>query len=257
VPLIAIPTTAGTGSEVTKVAVITDTDRDIKMMLLDAHLAPTAALVDYELSMSMPPALTAHVGVDTLTHGVEAYVSRKANAMTDPIALSCICLVAANLETAWREPHNRVARETMALAACQGGMAFANSSVCLVHGMSRPLGAVFHLAHGLSSAVLLPTVTRYSLPEAAARYATIARVMGYATPETADELAGEALARELEQLNVHLGVPRLREIGGIEQHRFEAMLGKMAEDALASGSPQNNPVVPTASDIVELYRWAW
>ncbi len=94
-------------------------------------------------------------------------------------------------------------------------------------------------------------------PEAAARYARIARVMGYATPETADEVAGEALARELEQLNVHLGVPRLREIGGIEQHRFEAMLGKMAEDALASGSPQTNPVVPTTSDIVELYRRAW
>jgi len=257
VPLIAIPTTAGTGSEVTKVAVISDTERDVKMMLLDAHLAPTAALIDYELSMSMPPALTAHVGVDTLTHGIEAYVSRKANAMTDPIALSCIRLVAANLEKAWREPHNRVARENMALAACQGGMAFANSSVCLVHGMSRPLGAVFHLPHGLSNAVLLPTVTRYSLPGAPERYATIARAMGYATSEAGDEVAGKGLVRELEKLNARLGVRRLREIGGIEQHRYEAMLGKMAEDALASGSPQNNPVVPTASDIVELYRWAW
>ena len=257
VPLIAIPTTAGTGSEVTKVAVISDTERDVKMMLLDAHLAPTAALIDYELSMSMPPALTAHVGVDTLTHGIEAYVSRKANAMTDPIALSCIRLVAANLEMAWREPHNRVARENMALAACQGGMAFANSSVCLVHGMSRPLGAVFHLPHGLSNAVLLPTVTRYSLPGAPERYATIARAMGYATSEAGDEVAGKGLVRELEKLNARLGVRRLREIGGIEQHRYEAMLGKMAEDALASGSPQNNPVVPTASDIVELYRWAW
>ncbi len=257
VPLIAIPTTAGTGSEVTKVAVITDTDRDVKMMLLDAHLAPTAALVDYELSMSMPPALTAHVGVDTLTHGIEAYVSRKASALTDPLALACIRLVATNLETAWRDPHHRVARENMALAACQGGMAFANSSVGLVHGMSRPLGAVFHLAHGLSNAVLLPTVTRYSLSGAPGRYATIARVMGYASPDAVDELAGEALARELENLNTRLGVPRLREIGGIDQRRYEAMLGKMAEDALASGSPQNNPVVPTSSDIVELYRRAW
>jgi alcohol dehydrogenase class IV len=257
VPLIAIPTTAGTGSEVTKVAVITDTDRDVKMMLLDAHLAPTAALVDYELSMSMPPALTAHVGVDTLTHGIEAYVSRKASALTDPLALACIRLVATNLETAWRDPHHRVARENMALAACQGGMAFANSSVGLVHGMSRPLGAVFHLAHGLSNAALLPTVTRYSLSGAPGRYATIARVMGYASPDAVDELAGEALARELENLNTRLGVPRLREIGGIDQRRYEAMLGKMAEDALASGSPQNNPVVPTSSDIVELYRRAW
>ena len=257
VPLIAIPTTAGTGSEVTKVAVITDTTRDVKMMLLDAHLVPTAALVDYELSVSMPPALTAHVGVDTLTHGIEAYVSRKANAMTDPIALSCISLVAANLQAAWHEPNNRVARENMALAACQGGMAFANSSVCLVHGMSRPLGAVFHLAHGLSNAVLLPTVTRYSLRGAPERYATIARLMGCATLDTADADAGEALVRELENLNARLGVPRLRDIGGMEHDRYEAVLEKMAEDALASGSPQNNPVVPTAAEVVELYRQAW
>ncbi len=257
VPLIAIPTTAGTGSEVTKVAVITDTERDVKMMLLDAHLMPVAALIDYELSMSMPPALTAHVGVDTLTHGIEAYVSRKASAMTDPLALACIGHVAAHLELAWHDPANRVAREGMALAATQGGMAFANSSVCLVHGMSRPLGALFHLAHGLSNAVLLPAVTRYSLRGAPGRYATIARVMGYATAETTDNVAGEALAGALEQLNDRLGVPRLRDIDGMKQHRFEALLGKMADDALASGSPQNNPVVPTASDIISLYRQAW
>lgn len=257
VPLIAIPTTAGTGSEMTKVAVITDTERDVKMMILDAHLVPTAALVDFELSMSMPPALTANVGVDTLTHGIEAYVSRKANALTDPIALSCIRLVAGNLETAWHQPDDRTARENMALAACQGGMAFANSSVCLVHGMSRPLGAVFHLAHGLSNAVLLPVVTRYSLPGAPERYATIARLMGCAAPGATDQEAGEALARELESLNTRLGVPRLGLIAGMEQGRFEAMLEKMAEDALASGSPQNNPQVPTHLEIVELYRRAW
>src|ERR1043166_2682323 len=171
-PLIAIPTTAGTGSEVTKVAVITDTAKDVKMMMLDAHLLPRVALVDYKLTMSMPAALTAAVGVDTLTHGIEAYVSRKANAMTDPIALSCIRLVAENLRNAYRQPANESAREAMMLAACQGGMAFANSSVCLVHGMSRPIGALFHLPHGLSNAVLLPTVTRFSIRGAPDRYAT-------------------------------------------------------------------------------------
>jgi alcohol dehydrogenase len=257
IPLVAIPTTAGTGSEVTKVAVITDTERDVKMMLLDAHLVPTAALIDFELSMSMPPALTANVGVDTLTHGIEAYVSRKASALTDPIALSCIRMVAGNLETAWQHPEDRTARENMALAACKGGMAFANSSVCLVHGMSRPLGAVFHLAHGLSNAVLLPAVTRYSLPGASGRYATIARLMGCASSEASDEAAGEALARALEQLNARLGVPRLGAIPGMDRHRFEAMLEKMAMDALASGSPQNNPVAPAPEEIVELYRQAW
>jgi alcohol dehydrogenase class IV len=256
-PLIAIPTTAGTGSEVTKVAVITDTERDVKMMLLSARLLPTAALVDYELSVSMPAPLTAHVGVDTLTHGIEAYISRKANGLTDPIALSCVRLVALNLSTAWSEPGNRTAREAMALAACQGGMAFANSSVCLVHGMSRPIGAVFHLPHGLSNAVLLPTVTRFTLPGATARYATVARTMGCAAEQDSDEAAAHALAEELESLNVRLGIPRLRDCKGMEFSRFESVLEKMAQDALASGSPQNNPVVPAAEQIVELYRQAW
>lgn len=176
-PLIAIPTTAGTGSEVTKVAVITDTARDVKMMMSDRHLLPVVALVDYELTLTMPPALTAHVGVDTLTHGIEAFVSSKATALTDPLALACIRLVAVHLETAWREPSNRAAREGMMLAATLGGMAFTNSSVGLVHGMSRPIGAVFHVPHGLSNAVLLPTVTRFSLSGAAERYATVAKTM--------------------------------------------------------------------------------
>jgi alcohol dehydrogenase class IV len=256
-PLIAIPTTAGTGSEVTKVAVITDTARDVKMMMLDAHLLPTVALVDYELSMSMPPALTAHVGVDTLTHGIEAYVSRKANGMTDQLALSCIKLCAQHLYTAWSQPDDREARAGMALAACQGGMAFANSSVCLVHGMSRPIGAVFHQPHGLSNAVLLPAVTRFSLPGALARYATVARTMGYADSQDDDETAADALAKGLEQLNARLAIPRLRDCRGMELARFEGTIEKMAGDALASGSPQNNPVVPSAEQIVDLYRQAW
>lgn len=256
-PVIAIPTTAGTGSEVTKVAVITDTERDVKMMLLDAHLLPVAALVDYELSMTMPPALTAYVGVDTLTHGIEAYVSVKANPMTDPLALSCIRLVAEHLEAAWQHPDDRTAREGMALAACQGGMAFANSSVCLVHGMSRPLGAVFHLAHGLSNAVLLPTVTRYSLPGARGRYATIARVMGYAGAADDDVAASEILAHELDALNSRLGIPRLRDIAGLDPQRYATACQKMATDALASGSPQNNPLIPSIPDIVRLFGAAF
>jgi alcohol dehydrogenase len=257
VPLIAIPTTAGTGSEVTKVSVITDTERDVKMMMLDVHLLPTVAIVDYELSMSMPRDLTAHVGIDTLTHGIEAYVSRKATAMTDPLALSCIGLVASHLATAWAEPGNRDARAGMSLAAVHGGMAFANSSVCLVHGMSRPIGALFHVPHGLSNAVLLPTVTRFSLPGAPARYATIARTMGLAGAAESDAVAGEALVAGLLDFNDRLGVPRLGECRGMDRGRFESAVRKMADDALASGSPANNPVVPTADDIVGLYHEAW
>jgi len=257
VPVIAVPTTAGTGSEATNVAVITDTARDEKMMLKDPHLLPRIALVDPALSASMPPALTAFVGVDTLTHGIEAYVSRRATPLTDPLALSCIQLVARHLETAFREPDNEAARAGMAIAACQGGMAFSNSSVALVHGMSRPIGAVFHVPHGLSNAVLLPTVTRYSLSGALERYAIIARTMGLATERESDEAAGEALVAGLESLNLRLGVPRLRDCRGVERERFDALIAKMAEDALASGSPANNPVAPAATEIIQLYLTAW
>jgi len=257
VPLIAIPTTAGTGSEATRVAVITDTERHEKMMILDARLTPAVALVDYELSLSMPKPLTAHVGVDTLTHGIEAYVSKQANGMTDPMALSCIALTAGALLTAWAEPDNHMAREAMALAAYQGGAAFTNASVCLVHGMSRPLGAVYHVPHGLSNAVLLPEVTRFSLSGAPARYATIARIMGLAGGEGSDEAAGHRLVDGLEALNETLQIPPLRECVKVGRAKFDKSLEKMAQDALASGSPQNNPVVPTAEQIIELYRAAW
>lgn len=253
VPIIVIPTTAGTGSEVTKAAVITDTTRDVKMMMLDRYLVPTVALVDYELTLSMPAALTAHVGVDTLTHGIEAFVSRKASALTDVLALECMRLVADHLETAWREPDNRAAREGMMLAATLGGMAFANSSVALVHGMSRPIGAIFHVPHGLSNAVLLPTVTRFSLSGARERYATIARTMRLATGSDSVASAGEKFIAGLIELNTRLQVPRLGQCRGVDRVRFDALKAKMASDALASGSPQNNPVVPTAEQIVALY----
>jgi alcohol dehydrogenase class IV len=256
-PLILIPTTAGTGSEVTKVAVITDTTRNVKMMMLDVHLLARVALVDFELSLSMPRGLTAHVGVDTLTHGIEAYVSKKANPLTDPPAMECIRRTSSHLLTAWAEPGNRPAREAMMLAACLGGMAFANSSVCLVHGMSRPIGAIFHLAHGLSNALLLPEITRFSIPGAVARYAEVARNVGAAPPSASDETASNALPAYLEQLNASLGIGGLREFIKVGDDAFERELPAMAEAALASGSPQNNPVVPTAQEIIELYRVIW
>jgi len=256
-PLIAVPTTAGTGSEVSRVAVITDTSSDAKMMIFDGHLVPAVALVDYELSSSMPAALTAYVGVDTLTHGIEAYVSKLSGPMTDGYALSCVRLTASYLETAWSEPTNATARAAMALAACQGGIAFSNSSVALVHGMSRPLGALFHVAHGLSNAVLLPAVTRYSLASATERYAAVARAMGIASDAVSSDAAADALAAALESLNERLEIPRLRDVVGVDAATFEASLEKMAADALASGSPERNPRVPTATEIADLYRQAW
>jgi alcohol dehydrogenase class IV len=223
------------------------------MMILDRKIMPRTSIVDYELSLTMPPSLTAHVGIDTLVHGIEAFVSKKAFGMTDTLALSCIRLTSRHLPVAYREGGNREAREAMALAACQGGMAFTNSSVCLVHGMSRPIGAVFHLPHGLSNAVLLPAITRFSIPGALARYARVAREMGLASENQPDDSACDALVTGLEQFNHQLGVSRLRDYVGKSQADFEAHLSKMAEDALASGSP----VVPTADEIVQLYKQVW
>jgi alcohol dehydrogenase class IV len=256
-PVVAIPTTAGTGSEATRVVVVTDTSTNTKMMLLDDRLCPTVALVDVELSTTMPRPLTAHVGVDTLTHGIEAYVSAKATEETDPLALACVERCGRHLEAAWRDGDDLEARAGMARAAYEGGAAFANASVCLVHGMSRPLGAVFHVPHGLSNAVLLPAVTAFSLAGAPGRYAEVARALGLATAGDDDAAAGEALVAGLESLNDRLEVPRLRDLPGVDRAAFDAALPKMAEDALDSGSPDRNPVVPTVDQIVELYRAAW
>ncbi len=259
VPLIAIPTTAGTGSELTKVAVITDTESGVKMMMLSAPLQPRAAIQDFELTLTMPPLLTAAVGVDTFTHGLEAYVSRKANAMSDPLALSCVRLVGRYLRRACEDPNDREAREGMMVASGQGGMAFSNSSVCLVHGMSRPIGALFHVPHGLSNAILLPAVTRYSIAGAPERYADVARAVGAhcATSEDDDATACEKLVAWLEDLNTGLRLPRLSGCKGVKVETFAAQLPKMARDALASGSPANNPRIPTEDEIMEIYRAAW
>jgi alcohol dehydrogenase class IV len=256
-PVIAIPTTAGTGSEATRVVVVTDVATDTKMMLLDDRLVPKVALVDVELSATMPRPLTAHVGVDTLTHGIEAFVSQKATPETDELARSCVALCGEHLEAAWTDGSDLQARAGMARAAYEGGAAFANSSVCLVHGMSRPLGAVFHVPHGLSNAVLLPAVTAFSLRGAPERYAEVARAFGVATDGDDTETAGQALLDGLERLNATLEVPRLRDLRGVDRATFDAALPKMAADALDSGSPDRNPVVPTQEEIEELYRRAW
>ena len=162
-PLVAVPTTAGTGSEVTRVAVITDTERDVKMMMLDGHLMARVAVADYKLTLSTPAALSANVGVDSLTHAIEAYVSTKATLLTDMLALKAARLIGAHLRRAVADGGDEEAREAMMIGATLAGAAFSNASVALVHGMSRPIGAHFHLPHGLCNALLLPTVTRFSV----------------------------------------------------------------------------------------------
>ena len=256
-PLIAVPTTAGTGSEVTRVTVITDTSRDVKMMILSNHLMPQVALADYKLTLTCPAGLTANVGVDSLTHAIESYVSAKANPVTDGFALKAARLIGQNLRRAQADGGDEEAREALMLGAMLAGAAFSNASVALVHGMSRPIGAHFHVPHGLSNAVLLPTITRWSINGAKGRYATIAREMGVADAGASDDAATAALVDELDALNADLRVPRLGELEGVEREHFDRVKGDMAEAALASGSPGFNPRVPTAEEIVALYDEAW
>lgn len=254
-PLIAIPTTAGTGSEVTKVSVITDMQKNVKMLILDSHLLPRTALVDYELTLTMPAELTASVGLDSLTHAIEAYVSVRANLLTDLFALEAARLIGRNLCMAFFHPSDRAAREAMMRGATLAGIAFSNASVALVHGMSRPLGALFHVPHGLSNAMLLPAVTAYSIRGVPARYAQVARHAGLASSPD-DTLACGELVRRLKELNQRLQVRSPREYG-IKAQDYESRLEKMAQDALDSGSPGFNPRVPTHDEIVEIYRQAY
>ncbi len=222
-PHVAIPTTAGTGSEVTRVTVIIDSAKGEKMLIAGGALLPSAAVVDYELSMTMPPRLTADTGIDSLTHAIEAYVSRRANPLSDIFALSAMKTIWEQLPVAFREPGNRQAREAMMLAATLAGIAFSNASVALVHGMSRPIGVFFHVPHGLSNAMLLPAVTAFSADAGAVRYADCARTMGLAT---AEDSANEAIAKLVEGLyrfNTALQVPSPREYGISEGRYFEVI----------------------------------
>jgi len=255
-PVIAIPTTAGTGSECTRFTVITDTERDEKMLIAGLGALPLAALVDYELTYSVPPRTTADTGVDSLTHALEAYVSKRANPVSDALALSAMALIGANIRLAYAEPRNAAAREAMMLGATEAGLAFSNSSVALVHGMSRPIGAHFHVPHGLSNAMLLPAVTRFSLPGAELRYAEASRWIGFALPGDGDTVAAAKLVTGLETLNRDLSVPTPADYG-IDEAAWTGKMGLMAEQALASGSPGNNPIVPNAAEIVGLYREVW
>jgi alcohol dehydrogenase class IV len=253
-PLICIPTTAGTGSEVSRFTVVIDTSRDPeeKMLIMGSACMPVAAVVDYELPLCQPPLQTADTGLDALTHALECYVSAKANPTSDALALSALGQIYPNLRRAYTTPSDHSAREAVMLGATQAGMAFSNASVALVHGMSRPVGAFFHVPHGLSNAMLLPSVTAFSLSAAPQRYATAARAMGCAAATDTDADAGTLLIQALRALNADLAVPSPQEYG-IDRTAWMERMSVMAEQALASGSPANNPRVPTIAEMIEIY----
>jgi len=252
-PLICLCATAGTGSEVTPYTIITDEKRDVKMLIASPHVLPDAAFSDPALGDTTPLKPATYAGLDALTHAIEAYVSKRAQPVTDDLALSAIRRIGASILAACREDPDRDARDQMTLAATEAGMAFANSSVALVHGMARPIGAVFHVAHGLSNAMLLAAVIEYSLEAAPARYAAIAAALGCEVAGKTSSGAARAGLERIRELTQTLGTPSLGEAGA-DPALFEKSVRKMANDALASGSPGNNPRVPTADEIVDLYR---
>ena len=255
-PIIAIPTTAGTGSEVTRVTIITDETNDEKMLCVGIGFMPVAALIDFDLTLSLPSRISADTGIDALTHAMEAYVSQKASLYSDSQALSAMRLLGPNLRPVYRDGADKDAREAMMLGSTLAGVAFSNASVAMVHGMSRPIGACFHVPHGLSNAMLLPSVTAFSIPGAPERYADCARAMGVAAAQDSTEIANHKLLEELHALNDELQVPTPAQFGIDKQHFFE-QLSVMAEQALASGSPSNNPRVPSSEEIIEIYKQLW
>ena len=257
-PIIAIPTTAGTGSEVTHHSVIIDTksNNQEKISCRGEGFVPIVSIVDYELTLSKPKRLTIDSAIDTLTHGIEAYVSKKATLFSDRMALDTIRLVTENIYKVDKNPKDIKAREGLMLAATLGGLAFSNASICLVHGMSRPLGSNFKVPHGLSNAMLLPTITEFSIDHAKSRYAECSRAGNFALPNDDNETACNKLIKGLYKINKDFEVPSMQ-MFGINQKNFEAELENMASDAEISGAPSLNPRVPSVNEMVDLYGKAW
>ncbi|MDA2176268.1 iron-containing alcohol dehydrogenase [Bacillus cereus] len=252
-PLIAIPTTSGTGSEVTSVAVITNKKTDVKMMMKHPSFIPKVAIIDPVLTSSLPPQITATTGIDALCHAIEAYISKVSQPLTDVLALSAIESIMKYLRIAYEDGRNMEAREAMMIASLQAGIAFSNASVTLVHGMSRPVGALFHVPHGISNAILLPTVLEFTKTSAMKRLAKIGRSLNKDLYSNSDEEVADYTLGEIKKLCFDLRIPNLKEYG-IDEIEFENAISKMASDAIESGSPANNPRVPSYDEIKELYR---
>lgn len=254
--MVAIPTTAGTGSEATKFTIITDTEKDVKMLLKGAALMPDLAIIDPQFTITAPPSITAATGLDALTHAIEAYTSRKAQPMTDVFAVSAVKRIFKNLPIAFHEGSNVSAREEMSLAALEAGVAFNNASVTIVHGMSRPIGALFHVPHGISNAMLLKECMSFALDGAFHRFAALAEAIGVAAPGAGERENALAFLQAVEGICKEMQIPTLAEYG-IDRERFFRVMDKMATDALISGSPANTIKEVSKQDILTIYENLW
>lgn len=252
-PLAAIPTTAGTGSEATKFTVITDSEKGIKMLLKGDVLVPKLAIVDSSFTVGAPKSVTSATGLDALTHAVEAYTSRKAFSMTDTLAFSAVKRIMKYLPIAYREPDNSLAREQMSIAALEAGICINNSSVTIVHGMSRPIGALFHVPHGMSNAMLLKECLSFAVSGAYEKFANLGRETGVASDSDSDETAAEKFIDSLQNICDVCEIPTLEQYG-IDRDEYYSKISKMATDAVASGSPANTVKEVTVDDCIEIYK---
>ena len=252
-PLAAIPTTAGTGSEATKFTVITDSEKGIKMLLKGDVLVPKLAIVDSSFTVGAPKSVTSATGLDALTHAVEAYTSRKAFSMTDTLAVSAVKRIMKYLPIAYKEPDNSLAREQMSIAALEAGICINNSSVTIVHGMSRPIGALFHVPHGMSNAMLLKECLSFAVSGSYEKFANLGRETGVASDSDSDETAAEKFIDSLQNICDVCEIPTLEQYG-IDRDEYYSKISKMATDAVASGSPANTVKEVTVDDCIEIYK---
>ena len=250
VPIIAMPTTAGTGAEVTINYVIIDEERKAKMVCVDPNDIPAVAIVDPELMYSLPKSLTAATGMDALTHAIEGYITKSAWVMSDMYELQAIKMIAENLPLAVEEPTNPVGREGMALAQYIAAQAFSNVGLGLVHGMAHPMGSLHDIPHGVANALLLPTIMEFNMPTRVEKYGVIARHMGVDTTGMTPEQAAQAAVDAVRALSVRVGIPqRLSDLGITEQD-----IPALAKQAIADVCTPGNPRDVTIEDITELYK---
>jgi alcohol dehydrogenase len=251
VPKIMVPTTAGTGAEVTFTAVFINEKTKSKGGMNGDPLYPEAALLDPELTLSMPPHVTAATGIDAFIHAVEAYLSTQAHPISDMYALEAIELISQNLPRAYAHGGNLDARTNMMLGSLLGGKALATAGVGLVHAMSYPLGGMFGIPHGLANAVLLPYVIEYNLIGNPSKYAAVAEVMGYDTSDLPLREAAALAVEAIYNLNRDVGIPGSLAELGIPAERIE----EMADIALTVTRPvENNPRRPTRADVIQVYQ---
>ena len=250
-PLVAIPTTAGTGSEATQFTIINNTRQGIKMLLAGAKVLPDVAIVDPQFTCTAPASVTANTGVDALCHALESATSKKMQPMSYTFSISAIRRSLAHLHVLSAE--NVEARTQMAIAATEAGVAFNNASVTIIHGMSRPIGALFHVPHGLSNAMIMLECLRYVVDGAYPEFASVAREVG-ASVAADDKVAANDLLEVIAELLRKLNIPTLASYG-IDVDEFRAQIPKMAKDAIDSGSFPANTIKPlTVADLEAIYE---